>query len=295
MCCPPPTPCASPRLAHLADQGGVGEGRPDVSVLVELMVLGQLWGRQAGHEEVTGSGGSGCGGRRASPRRPLPEEMGEQNLSLLLRRAGPPLCRDAEPRPGGLSGVTGAAAEVGGCARPSGNESAAETVTLENEEEPGTGFSCEQRGRVLSRGPPVRGRGRAVLRAAGRGESLTGWLKGLGSEGRMCRWVIMACSRSLSLASCGEAGGERGPVLGAAGPSSPSTSQTPISSTSHPCPPVSPSVSCSVKPSPLILTLSPAWSPAQPLPVSAHFSPTAHAFSPRQGQRPWLKFSSTCV
>lgn len=44
-------------------------------------------------------------------------------------------------------------------------------------------------------------------RAAGRGESLTGWLKGLGSEGRMCRWAIMACSLSLSLASCGEAGG----------------------------------------------------------------------------------------
>lgn len=141
----------------------------------------------------------------------------------------------------------------------------------------------------------MRGGGRAVLRAAGRGESLTGWLKGLGSEGRMCRWVIMACSRSLSLASCGEAGGEQGPVLGAAGPSSPSTSQTSIPSTSHPCPLVSPSVSCSVKPSALIRTVSPAWSPAQPLPVSAHFSPTAHAFSPHQGQRLWLKFSGTCV
>lgn len=81
--------------------------------------------------------------------RPLPEEMGEQNLSLLLRRAGPPLCREAEPRPGGLRGVTGAAAEVGGCTRPSGNESAAEMVTLENEEEPGTGFSCEQWGGYL--------------------------------------------------------------------------------------------------------------------------------------------------
>lgn len=32
---------------------------------------------------------------------------------------------------------------------------------------------------------------------------LTGWLKGLGSEGLMCRWAIMACSRSLSLANCG--------------------------------------------------------------------------------------------
>lgn len=32
--------------------------------------------------------------------------------------------------------------------------------------------------------------------------ALTGWLKGLGSEGRMCRWAIMACNRSLSLASC---------------------------------------------------------------------------------------------
>lgn len=31
---------------------------------------------------------------------------------------------------------------------------------------------------------------------------LTGWLKGFGSEGRMCRWVIMAWSRSLSFASC---------------------------------------------------------------------------------------------
>lgn len=100
--------------------------------------------------------------------------MGEQNLSLLLRRAGPPLCSEAEPRPGGLSGVTGAAAEVGGCARPSGNESAAETVTLENEEEPGTGFSCEQRGQGAEPGgggPPVRGGGRAVLRAPQGGES----------------------------------------------------------------------------------------------------------------------------
>ena len=42
--------------------------------------------------------------------------------------------------------MTGAAAEVGGCTRPSGKESAAETVTLENEE-PGAGFSCEQWGR----------------------------------------------------------------------------------------------------------------------------------------------------
>lgn len=67
-------------------------------------------------------------------------------MSLLLLRVGPPLCRDAELRPGGRRGVTGAAAEVGGCTRPSGNESAAETVTLENEEEPGTRFSCEQRG-----------------------------------------------------------------------------------------------------------------------------------------------------
>lgn len=55
-------------------------------------------------------------------------------MSLLLRRAGPPLCKDAEPRPGGRRGVTGAAAEVGGCTRPSGNESA-EMVTLEKEEE----------------------------------------------------------------------------------------------------------------------------------------------------------------
>jgi hypothetical protein len=37
------------------------------------------------------------------------------------------------------------------------------------------------------------------------GRALTGWLKGLGSEGRMCRCAIMACSRSLSLASCEKA------------------------------------------------------------------------------------------
>lgn len=144
VCLPPPPPrLRLPSHAHLADEGGVGEGRPDVGVLVELMILGQLWGRQA-EAEVARSGVQ-LGERHPSPR-PLPEEMGEQNLSLVLRRAGPPLCREAEPRPGGRRGVTGAAAEVGGCTRPSGNESAAETVTLENEEEPGTGFSCEQRG-----------------------------------------------------------------------------------------------------------------------------------------------------
>lgn len=31
---------------------------------------------------------------------------------------------------------------------------------------------------------------------------LTGWLKGFGSDGRMCRWAIMAWSRSLSFANC---------------------------------------------------------------------------------------------
>lgn len=35
-----------PPQAHLADEGGVGEGGPDVGVLVELVILGQLWGRQ---------------------------------------------------------------------------------------------------------------------------------------------------------------------------------------------------------------------------------------------------------
>lgn len=44
--------CAAPQPyfcshTHLADEGGVGEGGPDVGVLVELMILGQLWGRQA--------------------------------------------------------------------------------------------------------------------------------------------------------------------------------------------------------------------------------------------------------
>lgn len=147
--------------------------------------------------------------------RPLPEEMGEQNLSLLLRRAGPPLCREAEPRPGGRSGVTGAAAEVGGCTRASGNESAAETVTLEKEEELGTRFSCEGETRGGCGDPGCRAGVRVGVsgRPAGKGESLTGWLKALGSEGRMCRWAIMACSRSLSLASCGEAGGEQGLCL----------------------------------------------------------------------------------
>lgn len=141
--------CHSPSLpetffhAHLADEGGVGEGGPDVRILVELMILGQFWRRQAADEVAIC--GAQLGGKMPLPW-PLPEEMGEQNLSLLLLRVGPPLCREAEPRPGGLSGVTGAAAEVGGCTRPSGNESAAEMVTLENEEEPGTGFSCEQWG-----------------------------------------------------------------------------------------------------------------------------------------------------
>lgn len=103
-------------------------------------------------------------------------------MSLLLRRAGPPLCREVEPRPGGLSGVTGAAAEVGGCARPSGNESAAETVTLENEE-PGTGFSCEQQGRVLSRGAPSEGRGARGSESRREGR-VTHWLaEGLGLRG----------------------------------------------------------------------------------------------------------------
>lgn len=37
------------------------------------------------------------------------------------------------------------------------------------------------------------------------GRVLTGWLKGLGSEGRICRCAIMACSLSLSLASCEKA------------------------------------------------------------------------------------------
>lgn len=140
---PSPPPLSTFR-AHLADEGGVGEGGPDVGVLVELVILGQLWGQEA-EGEVPGWGSSWGGGKRPSWQS-LPEEMGEQNLSLLLRRAGPPLCRGAELRPGGRRGVTGAAAEVGGCTRPSGNESAAETGTLENEEEPGTGFSCEQRG-----------------------------------------------------------------------------------------------------------------------------------------------------
>lgn len=130
--------------AYLADEGGVGEGRPDISILVELMILGQLWGRQA-EGEAAGLG-THLGGGNTPPTAASPEEMGEQNLSLLLLRVGPPLCKEAEPRPGGRRGVTGAAAEVGGCTRPSGNGSA-ETVTLENEEEPGAGFSCEPWGR----------------------------------------------------------------------------------------------------------------------------------------------------
>lgn len=31
--------------AHLADEGGVGERGPDIGILVEFMILGQLWGR----------------------------------------------------------------------------------------------------------------------------------------------------------------------------------------------------------------------------------------------------------
>lgn len=53
-----------------------------------------------------------------------------------------------------------------------------------------------------------------VMRSSSRSESLgsggvvylrrelTGWLKGFGSDGRMCRWAIMAWSRSLSFANC---------------------------------------------------------------------------------------------
>lgn len=41
-----------------------------------------------------------------------------------------------------------------------------------------------------------------VIWGLGRRCVLTGWLKGFGSEGRMCRWAIMAWSRSLSFASC---------------------------------------------------------------------------------------------
>lgn len=69
-------------------------------------------------------------------------------MSLVLRRAGPPLCREAEPRPGGRRGVTGAAAEVGGCIRPSGKESAAEMVTWGEE---GEGFQEMSWPRVSSR------------------------------------------------------------------------------------------------------------------------------------------------
>lgn len=107
--------------------------------------------------------------------------MGEQNLSLLLLRAGPPLCKEAEPRPGGRRGVTGAAAEVGGCTRPSGNGSA-ETVTLENEEEPGTGFSCEQWGRCWTKHPEKlfpEGQGCAVEGCGGGGRQCAGkWGQG---------------------------------------------------------------------------------------------------------------------
>lgn len=110
------------------------------------MILGQLWGRQAEGEAARSGTRISGGWRGIPPTAASPEEMGEQNLSLLLLRAGPPPCKEAEPRPGGRRGVTGAAAEVGGCTRPSGNGSA-ETVTLENEEEPGTRFSCEQWGR----------------------------------------------------------------------------------------------------------------------------------------------------
>lgn len=77
----------------------------------------------------------------------------------------------------------------------------------------------------------VQGVWEGCSKAAKKGESLTGWLKGLGSEGRMCRWAIIACSRSLSLASCGEgeeAGSGQGLYLEAGRSSSSSIShQTP--------------------------------------------------------------------
>ena len=52
MCRFPPSP--PPFHAHLADEGGIGEGGPDIRVLVELVVLGQLWGRQAEGNVATG-------------------------------------------------------------------------------------------------------------------------------------------------------------------------------------------------------------------------------------------------
>lgn len=112
----------------------------------------------------------------------------------------------------------------------------------------------------------------------------------------MCRWVIMACSRSLSLASCGEAGGELGTCARGSPALFPFHFPNPYPQGLSSLPP---GISLH-----LLLqetlpaypdSVSPAWSPAQPLPVGAHFSQTAHAFSPPQGQRLWLKFSGTCV
>lgn len=69
----PPEGCAGageavcPLPAHLADEGGIGEGWPDVGVLVELVILGQLWGRQA--EDEAAAGGPSLG------KTPLPSAL----------------------------------------------------------------------------------------------------------------------------------------------------------------------------------------------------------------------------
>lgn len=48
VCHSPPPPATF--HAHLADEGGVGEGGPDVRILVEFMILGQFWRRQGADE-----------------------------------------------------------------------------------------------------------------------------------------------------------------------------------------------------------------------------------------------------
>lgn len=103
----------------------------------------------------------------------------------------------------------------------------------------------------------------------------------------MCRWAIMACSRSLSLASCGEVGGEQGLCLvagrGRGGQSGPPPPHTKPITTMRPRPwypsslrpllledlgfslplwPLTPAkpglgAACSMKPSPLLQTVCP--------------------------------------
>lgn len=147
QCAAPAHSSASPRLAHLAVKE-VGEGRPDVSVLVELLGSGPAWGQTVGHEEVTEAGAPAAAEDAPPHGGPYLRRWGAE-LSLLLRRREP-RCAGSGAQAGSLSGVTGAAAgEVGGARGRLGTSRLRRPVTLENEE-PGTGIPA-----VSNRACPV--------------------------------------------------------------------------------------------------------------------------------------------